>query len=283
MTFFAASITLGLPQMLWLASGTSVDTARFVGWHVGWDHGDQPVWWFWLKNTGVMIPLVLVAIFWRGTHAPVAPPLVRFYLPFLAFLIVPNVVRLSPWIWDNIKIMIYWHVASAPLVALLLVHLWRDRRFRVVSAALVMLLTAAGALDVWRVASRASEHRVFTREGIEFSRVVRETVPAGALLLHAPTYNHPVFLSGRRSFMGYPGHLWSHGLSYHEREVEVTRVYSGTTDAEQLLVRRGISYIVVGPLEREQLKVDESFLSRFPLVGAVGSHRLVQVAPTARQ
>ena len=46
------------------------------------------------------------------------------------------------------------------------------------------------------------------------------------LLLHAPTYNHPVFLSRRKSFMAYPGHLWSGGLSYAEREAEIRRVYS---------------------------------------------------------
>jgi hypothetical protein len=284
MTFLAVAIALGLPQMLWLASGSSVEGARFVGWHVGWDHGDHNVWWFWLKNTGVMIPLVLLAIFWRGPHAPVAPHLLRCYLPFIACLVIPNVVRLSPWIWDNIKIMIYWHVASAPLAALVLVRLWRDRRpLRIMSAMLVMLLTLAGALDVWRVVSRASEHRVFTREGIAFASVVRDTVPAGGLLLHAPTYNHPVFLSGRRSFMGYPGHLWSHGLSYEGREAELKRVYSGAADAEQLLVRRGIGYIVVGPLERELLKVDEGFLMRFPVVAVVGKHMLMRVAPTAKE
>jgi hypothetical protein len=284
MTFLAVAIALGLPQMLWLASGSSVEGTRFVGWHVGWDHGEHNVWWFWLKNTGVMIPLVLLAIFWRGRHAPVAPHLLRCYLPFIAFLVIPNVVRLSPWIWDNIKIMIYWHVASAPLAALVLVRLWRDRRpLRIASAMLVTLLTLAGALDVWRVVSGASEHRVFTREGIAFASVVRDTVPAGALLLHAPTYNHPVFLSGRRSFMGYPGHLWSHGLTYEGREAELKRVYSGAADAEQLLVRRGIGYIVVGPLERELLKVDEGFLTRFPVVATVGKHMLMRVAPTGRQ
>jgi hypothetical protein len=282
-TFLAVSLALGLPQMLWLASGSSVEGARFVGWHVGWDHGEHDVWWFWLKNTGILIPLVLVAILWRGPHAPVPPHLVRCYLPFIAFLVIPNVVRLSPWIWDNIKIMIYWHVASAPLAALVLVRLWRDRRpLRILSAMLVVLLTLAGALDVWRVVSRASEHRVFSREGIAFASVVRDTVPAEALVLHAPTYNHPVFLSGRRSFMGYPGHLWSHGLSYEGRDGELRRVYSGAADAEQVLVRHGIGYIVVGPLERELLKIDEGLVRRFPVVAAVGTHVLMRVAPTVR-
>jgi hypothetical protein len=39
---------------------------------------------------------------------------------------------------------------------------------------------------------------------------------------------------------------------------------------------------VVGPLERELLKVDESFLTRFPVVGVVGSHVLMRVEPIAR-
>jgi hypothetical protein len=280
--FFAMSLAFGVPQILWFASGSSVETARFVGWHLGWDHGQTNILWFWLKNTGVLIPLILGAVFWRGRRAPVPAQLVRLYLPFTALFVVPNILRLSPWIWDNIKLLIYWHVASTPLVALVLVHLWRrGRLYRPVAAGLVVLLTCAGALDVWRVISRASEHDVVTREGMAFADVVQRAVPSHSLILHAPTYNHPVFLSGRRSLMGYPGHLWSHGIPYQQREADIRQIYSGDVDAALLIKRYGIDYIVLGPHERELLQVNEPFFTRFPTAGMSGSYALFRVPSRA--
>ena len=43
-------------------------------------------------------------------------PLLRFYLPFTFCFIVPNLVKLAPWGWDNIKVLFYW---------LSLIHIWR--------------------------------------------------------------------------------------------------------------------------------------------------------------
>lgn len=280
--FFTMSLALGVPQVVWLAGAGPGDAARFVGWHLGWDHGTDSPLWFWLKNTGALIPLVLVAMLWRGRRAPVPARLVRLYLPFIACFLVPNVVRLAPWIWDNMKVLVYWHVASMPLVALVLVRLWRGSRVhRVAAAALVILLTAAGALDLWRVVSHAAEHRVFTREGMVFADLVRDTVPPDSLVLHAPTYNHPVFLAGRRSLMGYPGHLWSHGVDYRARQGDIERIYAGDPDAPRLLERYGVAYIVVGPLERDLLNVNDAFVARFPAAGRVGLYTLLQVASSS--
>jgi hypothetical protein len=277
--FFVASLALGVPQILWLASGGSVDTARFVDWQFGWDHGNENIIWFWLKNTGALIPLVLLAIVWRGTNAPVPAPLLRLYLPFVVIFLAANVLKLSPWIWDNIKILIYWHVASVPLVAAVLARLWRGPLLLKTSSALLLIvLTAAGALDVWRVASGASEHRVFTREGMTFATLVNRAVPPGDLILHAPTYDHPVFLAGRRSLMGYPGHVWSHGLPFERREADIKRIYAGADDAERLMEGYGVGYVVLGPLEHDLLTVNDEFFTRFAMVGTVGSYALFRVA-----
>ncbi|HEV2763536.1 MAG TPA: hypothetical protein VGV38_11210, partial [Pyrinomonadaceae bacterium] len=97
------------------------------------------------------------------------------------------------------------------------------------------------------------------------------------LILHAPTYNHPSFLTGRRSVMGYAGHLWTHGLKYDEREREVRRVYAGGADAQGALERLGADYVVVGPSERANLPVvNESFFQRYTKVGEAGAYRLYQ-------
>ena len=79
----------------------------------------------------------------------------RFYLPFLLCFMVPNVIRLAPWIWDNIKVLVYWFVASMPLVSLVLARWYRTGGwYRALAVSLALSLTAAGALDLWRVLSR---------------------------------------------------------------------------------------------------------------------------------
>ena len=97
------------------------------------------------------------------------------------------------------------------------------------------------------------------------------------MVIHAPVHNHPVFLSGRRSLMGYPGHIWTHGLDFVERQAEIRRVYAGTDDAEAILRKYGVQYAVVSPLERSQMNVNDQFFSRYQIVGEVGGYRLYKI------
>ncbi len=283
--FFAAAVVVAVPQMWWATKGSAVRAGQFFGWEFGWDSGDYNVFWFWIKNTAVFIPLLVAALLWRGREPVVRSRLLYFYLPFTLCFIVPNVYKLSPWVWDNIKVLFYWWIASAPLVALVLARLWRrGGALRVAALVLLLAQTLAGGLDVWRVASRASEQQTYDSEGLAFAEVVRRETPPRALILHAPTYNDPVFLTGRRSFLGYPGHVWSHGLDYKERESELQRIYSGAADAAHLLSKNGIEYVVVGPLEEVEMRkaglaLRRPFFERYAKVGEAGEYRLYKTSP----
>ncbi len=77
--------------------------------------------------------------------------------------------------------------------------------------------------------------------------------------------------------MGYPGHIWTHGLEYAPRESEIKRIYAGGSDAEALLRKYRASYVVVGPLERNISFVNDQFFSRFTKIGEVGDYRLYKI------
>ena len=77
--------------------------------------------------------------------------------------------------------------------------------------------------------------------------------------------------------MGYPGHVWTHGLDYVQRESEIKRVYAGAPDAADILRKYRVSFAVVGPLERNVMNVNEQFFSRFQMVGEVGEYRLYKI------
>ncbi|MFN2597452.1 MAG: hypothetical protein ABR563_09745 [Pyrinomonadaceae bacterium] len=277
--FFAAAFVLSAPAMLWATRGTAAHASSFFAWQLGWDRGEQNPVWFWIKNAGLFTPLLFMALAWRDGEPVVPRRLLVFYAPFALLFFVCNAAKISPWVWDNIKVLFYWFVASAPLVALLLARLWRANVWgRLTTVALLFVLTLAGAIDVWRVASRASAQREFDRDGVAFGEMIAGETPPRSLILHAPTYNHPVYLSGRQSLMGYGGHLWSQGVDYAPREAEIRRIYAGAPDAAQLLARYGVNYVVVSPLERTELQVNEQFFARLQKVGEIGGYRLYKVA-----
>ena len=63
--FFAVALIVCLPEVLWLANTGGVNTRSYLGWQPGWDHGQHNVIWFWFVNTGLFIPLLVVALVWR--------------------------------------------------------------------------------------------------------------------------------------------------------------------------------------------------------------------------
>ncbi|HKV37796.1 MAG TPA: hypothetical protein VJX67_01180 [Blastocatellia bacterium] len=276
--FLVPALTLAAPQVIWVIHGSAARPGAFFGWHFGWNGGGSEFLLFWLKNAGVFIPCLLAAILWRGEQPLVPRRLLLYYAPFALWFVVPNMVSLAPWIWDNIKVMIYWYIGSSVLVGLLISRLWAARGAkRCIAAILFAWLTLAGAVDVWRVVSGTTEYRVFDNQQIAFARLIMRTTKPNALILHAPIQNSPVVLTGRRSLIGHPSQVWSHGINPDPRAEEVKRIYAGGTDAAALLRRYAIDYIEVSPFERTGMPFNQKFFDQFPVAGQADEYTLYQV------
>jgi hypothetical protein len=276
--FFVVASVIAIPQLLWSTMHSSVNASTFFAFELGWDHGQENPVLFWLKNTGIFIPLIFAAVLIKFDGYVVGKRLLLFYLPFTLCFIIPNFVKMAPWIWDNIKVLYYWWLASSPLVALLLARLWQQGVIRRTTAALLFVcVTLAGALDVAAIALRSVKYEVFDAAGVAFAERVKQRTDPRALIIHAPVHNTPVFLTGRRSLMGYPGHIWTHGLEFVRREGEIKRIYLGAPDAEQLLKNYGVDYAVVGPLERIVTPPNDQFFSRFEKVEQLGEYTLYKI------
>jgi hypothetical protein len=195
-------------------------------------------------------------------------------------------VKLAPWVWDNIKMLFYWWIVSAPIVALLLARLWEQHvGQKVLVGSLFVILTVAGALDIFPLLRGQGDYQEFDRNGIVFAESIKETTPPTATILHAPIHNTPIFLTGRRSIMGYPGHIWTHGLDFGPRENEIKQIYAGGTDAAALLAKYRVDYVVLGPQEESVVKPNVPFFERYPLVVRIpptekfGEYRLYKITP----
>lgn len=310
LTAFGVGVGLiAVPALLWSMSGSATRASEFFAWHFGWNKAaDENFLWFWLRNTGIFIPILLFGIYLIfstrkradaeleekkqkektkekakenekiNDRNPKVKDQILFYLPFIFLFLISNAAKLAPWEWDNIKVLIYWFVGSLPFAAFALAWLWRKNNIlKIVAAGCFAMLIFAGATDVWRVASKQINYKVFERDAAEIARDINLRTLPGALFLNAPTYNSAIVLSGRRSLMRYPGHLSSHGINYAERENDLKRIYEGDAAAEVLLRKYNIEYVLVSPEERSLLTVNDQYFAKYPILAESGQYRVYKI------
>ena len=316
-SFGVGTALIAVPELIWSITGTATDTSKFFGWFFGWDKRDNEFLWFWVKNTGLTIPALLIGLYllwkqWKDTtgdgegeqHGSVEPApkkgkkhktevktavpngktLLYFYLPFAFMFLLTNVAKLAPWEWDNIKVLIYWFVGSIPFIAYMVAWLWEQRGsfWKGVAALCLVVLTFAGAVDVWRVASGQIKNGVFNTDSMKLAEQIKQKTPPGSLFLNGGIFNSTVVLSGRQSLMRYPGHLSSYGIDYGSRENDVKKMYQGGPDADRLLQQYNIDYVVTTPEEeyymsQSNLKLNLDYFNKFPVIAEFGKYKLYKV------
>jgi len=292
---------IAIPELIWAMSGSATKTSEFIAFHFGWDAGKTNIFWFWLKNTGFFIPILLLGIFLmkeaqkgrkgekekgsgKSPHLSISPsPVLLFYLPFIFLFLVSNTMKLAPWEWDNIKVLIYWFVGSLPFAAFALAWIYNQNIvLKFVAAGLLIILTAAGGVDVWRTVSGQINYKVFEMDAVAIANGIKYKTAPNALFLNAPTYNTAIVLSGRRSLLRYIGHLSSHGIDYAEREKDLQKIYQGAATADILLKKYDIEYVLISPeehgyLTQNNLTLNEAYFQKFPVVAEIGAFRVYKV------
>lgn len=257
--YFVPALALGLPALAWLlppagppcASHCVLGFPLLPGWLAQADGAHDPIWWFWLKNLGVFIPLMLAAQLWPNL---MREGLALHFAPVWLWFLVPNLLQLHVWDWDNNKFLVFWALLGAYPVAGLLVRLFTMGPIWIAAAvALSVLLGLAGTLDLARTLDTHQSAILFTDgNGLRVAAWTRTNTPPDAVFLTSTDHNEPVpSLGGRRVVMGYTGWVWSYGLSdWSSKEADVHTMLRGSAQTPELLKRYGVSYVVIGPQER---------------------------------
>ena len=249
---------LAIPQVGWLLAEAG---GGFIRWQPGWmSAGEEGLGVlrfarFWLVELGPFVPLALL-----GLAIPGAAKLRRaFWAPWWIAFCVASLFAVAPWIWDNTKLLVIWFTFAVVVVAAVLARTARHAWWGAVVATLAVgLLCLSGARDLGYVLLEERDLEEYAPHALIAARELRATTPPDAVFVEHPHWAQLAFLVGRRSFMGYPGHLWSHGIAYEERERDLQAFYrSVATGSEperrsalRFLVDSGIDYVVVGSRER---------------------------------
>jgi hypothetical protein len=107
---------LAVPRLLMAVPGDpgAPPDHQYPRWLIGWVSGAVFPPWFWIKNTGLFWPLLLLALL-----SPLAlRGRIRLLIaPFSLVFLVANLVKFQPWDWDNSKLLVFWYLASAAMTA----------------------------------------------------------------------------------------------------------------------------------------------------------------------
>jgi uncharacterized membrane protein len=104
---------------------------------------------------------------------------------------------------------------------------------------------------------------MWSRDEMELAEAFQEISSPTSLVLCSDYHHHWVpSLSGRRVMMGYRGWLSSYGVDYKTVERDVRTMLGGGPDAESLIDRYGVDYVVIGSTEQRDFNANESYFEQ---------------------
>jgi hypothetical protein len=265
--FFIPALVLSIPVLHWMwppnnnsYCGGGLSALGYClepGWlsYTDWQRDGVilfpwDVAFFWIKNTSLLIPLMIGAHFTRSWFPTRFP---NWFAPMWLWFLIPNVVVLQPWDWDNTKFFMFWALFGSILVGGLIAGIIKHwPAGGMVAAALLVVLCLSGGLDLVRASDPTVSSYQFTdTKGIQVADWVRQNTPATAIFAVADEHNNPIpTLAGRRVMSGFQGWLWTYGLrDYQQKSADEVAILRGAQNTPDLLDRYGVTYVLIGPQE----------------------------------
>jgi hypothetical protein len=167
-------------------------------------------------------------------------------------------VKLAPWEWDNIKVIVWAYFLILPF-------LWTDLLAKwpvALRAVVCVTLFASGFVTLWGGLSSGRpappggaalgirDYGIADRGELDAVGGVLKKLPAEARFAGWPTWGHPILLQGRKMVLGYPGHLWTQGFDYGATEGKLRELMLGAPNWKQLAREFHTRYLFWGREEK---------------------------------
>jgi len=260
------AVSAGVPSailfaLLYAGSGAG----GFIEWYPGWltnpaEHRDISLWLFLWLNWGVFLPIAAVALIRFRAYRD---PLVMGGVVLFALCLL---LRFQPNAWDNTKLLTWSHLLLCAPVARYFAHLWSKPAVisRCLAVVLFVFTIASGSLDLLRMTrTDRVANRMWTHAELALAKDFQAVSEPTSLVLCSDDHHHWVpSLSGRQVLLGYRGWLASYGLDYRPVVRDMRAMLSGSEDAEALIARYGVKFVVIGRTERRDFGANESYFER---------------------
>lgn len=279
LNFFIPILFFCIPQIIYFYAG-SLKNGGFVHWLPGWlaiKRGDGIIW-FWFKNLGLMAIWIILGMKLANRKMQL------FSLPFWIIFIAANLWLFQPWEWDNTKFFVHWYLIGCFLAAQVINRGFKlkQRIIKIIIFLAFGLTILSGGLDVWRLTQyQHRKIRFWNNDQLNLAEWVKNNTFPEAIFLTTDNHDHWLpTLTGRKIILGFKGWLWTYGFNYSEQETAVNIIYKGLAEAKKWLKKYKIDYIVIGPMERQNMSnINEKFFDdNFPIVYKLGQTKIYSAA-----
>ncbi len=231
---------------------------------------DEPIVWYWLRNFGLMIPLLVLCF-----RFAIVQRVKQIWLGAvgLSLWIFFSTVMLATWNWDNIKVLVWCYLV-------LCVFMWPYVRDQLLKKERIIIAFFCFFSGFWALLGSLpgiyKPIEIMSLEQVQNTKSLMEGIPPSEVVACAPSYKHPLIFTGHLMTLGYPAHIWSHGYSWNiveNREKKVDQLYKTGILDEALQV----DYVIWGDLERERYGTDQLNKDYFELVKEHNDDRLYRI------
>lgn len=247
-------LALALPQLLFWTFG-QVAEGGFVRGHFNWGNRGDFYPWFYLKNIGMPLFLILGGICaCRRRTAPL-------FLPALLLWWLGEFIVFTPNTYDNNKLLYVAYfllcVGAADYAGTLYDRIRTVPGCRLLSAAFLFFASLSGLLTLGREA--VSDYQLYSPAQVALAEYIEENISPDAVFLTDTRHNNEIAsLTGRNIMCGADTFLYFHGLDTTERKADLRLMYEAPLEHPELFEKYGITHIVISSFERRSYAVDET-------------------------
>lgn len=234
--------------------------SHFFSYYPGWLANKQAhdMNWlaFWLINWGLFLPLSLFTI-WKTKYYK-DPVIIGAGIVF----ILTNLMLFQPFPWDNTKLLTWVYIIFSIPISQWLGSLWqRQLGHRIAVVCLIVVLTASGFIDLWRVTrTDRLENQLWSNEDFAIAAQFRDISRPTDRVLASDQHNHWVSTqTGRQVLLGFRGWMWTYGINYSTVERDMRTMFAGGPEAERLFEQYDLSFVVIGGSELGDWQANESY------------------------
>lgn len=267
-------LVLALPQ-LFIWTFQQVSHNSFVKGCFNWSNEGDFYPWFYLKNMGVTLVLIIAAVCAKrkATSHLVLPAFIIWY--------VLDLITFQPNIYDNNKLLFISYLLLCLVAADYGVELYRYIKpfggAKWLAGCFLFFSVISAVLTMGREA--VSEYQLYGATNVKLAQYVEENTPTDAMFLTQPRHNNEISsLAGRNIVCGSNTFLYFHGFDTTERMEAIRQMYETPNASLHVYEEYDVSYVVVTNWERANYAVDETALMEmFELVFEEGDAKLYQV------
>jgi len=213
---------------------------------------------YWLYNLGLYVFLIPISFF-------LIPKIHRiFILPLFVLFIVPNILKLSPDIVNNHKLINFFMLICSIFVANLLFFLWSKKlKEKIIVIFFSFFLILSGIIDLMPI---INDYKITLPDYRKDEKIAFfKKINPKAVILNSTSLYHPASLAGRNIYFGYSYFAWSYGYDIRTREKIYSAIYKSTSKEKacKLLKENNISYVELNKNADSSLTANGDFWGTF--------------------